>query len=261
MIGRTLTRIAINHDRTVRYNASRAEVVSRLTGRKVKAVGRHGKFLVLGLDHGYTMVAHLGMSGRFSVAVPPEVMIKHTHLVAVLDDGSEIRFIDPRTFGFIAAYDEDELISSAIARLGPDAWDDPPGAVRLSSSLEGRSAPIKALLLDQGLLAGLGNIYADETLHLAGIHPLVPGEDLTEDEITTLLESVAAILGAAIDAGGTTLDDLAYLLPDGQAGENLNDLGVYGRENQPCGICGTPIERIVVRSRSTHFCPKCQSRD
>ena len=260
MSGRTLTKIAVNHDRTVRHNASKEEVVARLSGRKVDTVGRHGKFLVVGLDHGYTMIAHLGMSGRFSVASPSEEVVKHTHFVAGLDNGSEIRFIDPRTFGFIAAYDEDELSSSGLARLGPDAWTAPPGVAELSSSLAGRSAPIKALLLDQGPLAGLGNIYADEALHLGRIHPLTPGGELSDEQLLTLLDSVQVVLETAIDTGGTTLGDLAYLLPDGQAGDNLRSLHVYGREAEPCHSCGTPIERVAVRARSTHFCPECQSR-
>ncbi len=261
MTGRMITEVSIYHDRTVRYNASKSEVVARLSGRTVQDVGRHGKFLIFALDDGYTMVAHLGMSGRFSIAEPSEDMPVHTHFVAVLDAGREIRFIDPRTFGFIAAYDEDELSSSGVARLGPDAWSDPPGVNELIASLSGRVAPIKALLLDQAPLAGLGNIYADESLHLAHIHPLAPGGDLSEDQVIALLDSVAVVLETAIEAGGTTLDDLAYLLPDGQAGENLTGLRVYGREDQPCRTCGVAIERIVVRGRSTHFCPSCQSRD
>ena len=260
MKGRTITGIKVSHDRTVRHNASRAEVVSRLSGRTVQDVGRHGKFLIVGLDHGYTMIAHLGMSGRFSITQPFEETAAHTHFVVVLDDSSEIRFIDPRTFGFIAAYDEDELGRSGVARLGPDAWTDPPDPNQLETSLSGRVAPIKALLLDQGPLAGLGNIYADETLHLARVHPLTPGGELSNHQLETLLAAVRVVLEAALDAGGTTLDDLAYLLPDGQAGDNLAGLGVYGQEHQPCRTCGTPIERIVIRARSTHFCPSCQNR-
>ncbi len=261
MGGRTITEVSVNHDRTVRHNASRAEVVNRLSGRTIQDVGRHGKFLIVGLDHGYTMIAHLGMSGRFSITEPSQEMTAHTHFIALLDDGSEIRFIDPRTFGFIAVYDEDELSSSGVTRLGPDAWTDPPEIRELVASLSGRVAPIKALLLDQGAIAGLGNIYVDEALHLARIHPLAPGGDLTDDQVAALLEAVRIVLGAALDAGGTTLDDLAYLLPDGRAGENLGGLRVYGRGDQPCRTCGTPIERIVVRARSTHFCPHCQPRD
>lgn len=259
MVGHVVGAVKASHPRTVRHNASDAEVVTRLSGRRVETVGRHGKYLLIDLDDGHTMVAHLGMSGRFSVedadAGEPE---RHTHFVMTLEDGAEIRFVDPRTFGFVAVYDEDELNESGVGRLGPDAWLSPPDAPALVEALSGRSAPIKALLLDQGPISGLGNIYADEALHRGGIHPLTPGRDLTIEQADGLLAAVHAVLGDAIESGGTTLDDLAYLLPDGRAGENLDALVVYGREGEPCRRCGTPIERIVVRARSTHFCPVCQ---
>lgn len=258
MVGRVLISVEISHLRTARHNASPEEVVSRLTGRRIIRVGRRGKFLEIELDDGQTLVAHLGMSGRWSLDA--EENHPHTHFVALLDDGVTVKFIDPRTFGFVAVYDEDELGSSSISRLGPDAWAEPPTASDLAGRLAGRKAPIKALLLDQGPISGLGNIYADEALHQAGIHPLTPGGELTLDEIELLLDAVGQVLGAAIASGGTTLDDLAYLLPDGRAGENMARLGVYGREDEPCPVCGTAIDRIVVRSRSTHFCPSCQER-
>jgi formamidopyrimidine-DNA glycosylase len=257
MLDRVFTDVRLTHVRTARHNASPAEVENRLRGRRVRKVGRHGKFLEICLDDGQVMVAHLGMSGRWSVN--GEADVPHTHFTATLDDGSTIRFIDPRTFGFVAVYDEDEAVSSGLGRLGPDAWSDPPDAEGLAERLKGRVAPIKALLLDQGPIAGLGNIYADEALHRARIHPLTPGGELSVDDCRRLLVATAEVLDAAIAKGGTTLDDLAYLLPDGQAGDNMTQLLVYGREGEPCDSCGTPIERIVVRARSTHFCPNCQS--
>jgi len=250
--------VAVEHERTTRHNASSAEVCTLLTGRTVREVSRKGKFLIAPLDDGHTLVAHLGMSGRFSVDNPDEPVGDHTHFTARLDDGKEVRFIDPRTFGFVAVYDEDEIGRSGVSRLGPDAWTEPPTVIQLMGSLAGRKASIKALLLDQRPLAGLGNIYADEVLHHAGIHPLRPGRELDERDVGLLLEATSAVLAKALDSGGTTLDDLAYLLPDGQAGENLSNLAVYGREGEPCPGCGTAVERTVVRARSTHFCPRCQ---
>lgn len=256
MAGRVLETVQVNHVRTARHNSSPEEVASRLRGRRVVEVRRHGKFLEIALDDGQTMVSHLGMSGRWSVNGEEEV--RHTHFVTTLDDGSVVRFIDPRTFGFVAVYDEDDIGASGLSRLGPDAWADPPEPADLARRLEARKAPIKALLLDQGPISGLGNIYADEALHLSGIHPLTPGGELTNDDLERLLEAVREVLDSAITHGGTTLDDLAYLLPDGQAGDNMIRLRVYGREEEPCPTCGTPIQRIVVRARSTHFCPSCQ---
>lgn len=256
MVGRVFTEVHLTHLRTARHNASPKEVEARLRNRRVQSVGRHGKFLRIGLDDGQVMVAHLGMSGRWSV--DGEADVAHTHFTALMDDGSAIRFIDPRTFGFVAVYDQDDIMMSGLGRLGPDAWSDPPDPEELADRLAGRIAPIKALLLDQGPIAGLGNIYADEALHRARIHPLTPGGQLTVDDCRRLLEATAEVLDAAIAKGGTTLDDLAYLLPDGQAGENMTQLLVYGREGEPCGECGGPVERVVVRARSTHFCPNCQ---
>lgn len=256
LLDRVFNDVSLTHARTARHNASPQEVETRLRGRRVRSVGRQGKFLVIGLDDGQVMVAHLGMSGRWSV--DGEADVPHTHFISVMDDGSTIRFIDPRTFGFVAVYDEDDVMTSGLGRLGPDAWADPPDAEELAQRLAGRTAPIKALLLDQGPIAGLGNIYADEALHLARIHPLTPGGGLSVEDCRRLLAATADVLDAALDKGGTTLDDLAYLLPDGQAGENMTQLRVYGREGEPCESCGMPIERIVIRARSTHFCPSCQ---
>lgn len=256
MVGRVFREVEVNHLRTARHNSSPEEVVSRLTGRRVERVGRHGKFLEVLLDDGQTMVAHLGMSGRWSV--DDDFEVPHTHFVGRLDDGSVIKFIDPRTFGFVAVYDEDDIGASGLSRLGPDAWAEPPHAEELAGRLEGRRAPVKALLLDQGPISGLGNIYADEVLHRAGIHPLTPGGALGIDDLGRLLEAVREVLDVAIASGGTTLGDLAYLLPDGRAGENLPRLRVYGRQGLPCPSCGTPVERIVIRARSTHYCPQCQ---
>lgn len=256
MVGRAFEEVHLSHVRTARHNASPAEVETRLRGRRVESVGRQGKFLAIDLDDGQVMVAHLGMSGRWSVN--GEDGVPHTHFTARMDDGGIIAFHDPRTFGFVAVYDEDDVAESGLGRIGPDAWNDPPDRAALAERLAGRTAPIKALLLDQGPIAGLGNIYADEALFRAGIHPLTPGGELTVDDCGRLLDAVRDVFDAAIAHGGTTLDDLAYLLPDGRAGENMTRLLVYGREGEPCDTCGTPIARVVVRARSTHYCPVCQ---
>ena len=258
LVGRVIEEAIVSHPRTARRNASVEELVTRLRGRRVEALRRHGKFLVGDLDEGWTLIAHLGMSGRFSFGSPEEEPPVHTHVLLHLDDGTVVRFTDPRTFGFVAVFDEDEMASSPLGRLGPDAWSDAFDASVLAESLAGRTAPIKALLLDQGPVAGLGNIYADEVLHRAKVHPLTPGRDIPMDRLEAMVTATREVLAEAIEAGGTTLDDLAYLLPDGRAGENLDRLRVYGRTGEPCVVCGTPIERIVVRARSTHFCPDCQ---
>ena len=254
--GRVLSDVRVGHVRTARHNSSPAEVEARLVNRTVAHVGRRGKFLRMSLDDGQTLVAHLGMSGRWVIG--DDSAKPHTHFTAILDDGTKVDFVDPRTFGFVAVYDDSDLDRSGIARLGPDAWESPPTVAELADALDGRTAPIKALLLDQGPISGLGNIYADEALHLAQIHPLVPGGHLDQSDLERLLQAIEHVLSAAIDDGGTTLDDLAYLLPDGRSGEHMTRLAVYGRTDQPCLTCSTPITRLVVRARSTHFCAECQ---
>ena len=256
LLGKVFVEVGVAHARTARHNASTDEVEARLIGRKVTTVGRHGKFLEVGLDDGQVMVAHLGMSGRWSV--DGQADIPHTHFTAAMDDGVVVRFIDPRTFGFVAVYDEDDLAGSSLSRLGPDAWIDPPGAEALIAVLAGRTAPIKALLLDQDIISGLGNIYADEVLFRSGVHPMRPGGEISGAEVARMLLAVHEVLDAAIASGGTTLDDLAYLLPDGSAGDNMDRLLVYGREGEPCDVCGSVIERVVIRARSSHSCPGCQ---
>jgi formamidopyrimidine-DNA glycosylase len=257
--GRRLTRVRTTHPRTARHNAGGpTEIDERLEGRTVLGVGRKGKFLAAPLDDGQTLVAHLGMSGRFTVGDPSEVEPAHTHFRARLDDGREVRFIDPRTFGFVAVVTSDEMGGSGLSRVGPDAWDTTPSVEDLAAALARRTAPVKALLLDQVIVSGLGNIYADEALHMAGIHPLRPAGTLSEAELQRLLEATRTVLGEAIDNGGTSLDDMTYLLPDGRAGENFERLRVYGRTDLPCPSCGTPVQRIVIRARSSHYCPDCQ---
>src|SRR5690606_17659800 len=198
---------------------------------------------------------HLGMSGRMRVTHPDDPRDPHTHLVVRTDRGEEVRLIDPRTFGFVAVFTPEEMAEDSLASLGPDAWEQLPDAATMAEVLVGRTAPIKALLLDQRLLAGLGNIYADEVLSRAGVRPTRPGGEVTRAEIDELLASIPEVLAAGIEMGGTSLDDLAYLLPDGRAGEYLDRLAVYGRAGERCLVCGAPLEKVVVAQRTRHFCP------
>jgi formamidopyrimidine-DNA glycosylase len=254
--GRRLVEIEIRHPRTGRRNASPADVGDRLRGRRVESLDRIGKFLLGRLDSDMTWVTHLGMSGRMVVTEPGEPEALHTHFVARTDAGAELRLVDPRTFGFVAVFTPEELASSL--NLGRDALTDLPRSPQLSAMWAGRTAPIKSLLLDQRIIAGLGNIYADEVLYRAGVRPTRPGGAMSGSEVAKLRAAIKPVLEAGIAAGGTSLNDLAYLLPDGRAGEYLERLRVYGREGEPCRRCGTPIERVVVGARSSFFCPTCQ---
>lgn len=249
----------LRRERMGRRNARPDDVADRLRGRRVRRVGRVGKFIVIELDADLTWVVHLGMSGRVRVVDPDEPLDPHTHLRVETDRGREVRLVDPRTFGFVAVFTPEELAGDPMSRLGPDALDAPRTRAEWQVVLEGRRAPIKALLLDQRIVAGLGNIYADEVLHRAGIRPDRPGGEVSPAEVDALVRAVPEVLADGIQMGGTSLDDLAYLLPDGRAGEYLDRIRVYGRTDQPCLGCGTPIERVVVAQRSSHFCPSCQT--
>lgn len=242
-----------------RRNERPQDVEERLTGRLVRTVGRLGKFIVSDVEGDLRWVLHLGMSGRMQLAVADDPVVPHTNFVARTDTGVELRFIDPRTFGFVAVYTPEEWEASTMRQLGRDAFDDLPTTRELTDRLAGRTAPLKALLLDQRIVAGIGNIYADEILFRARIHPLRPAGSLGADEVKRLRSAVRPVLSDGLKHGGTSLDDLAYLLPDGRAGEYTERLRVYGREDEPCRRCGTPIERVVVSQRSSHYCPRCQT--
>ncbi|MEX0666882.1 MAG: bifunctional DNA-formamidopyrimidine glycosylase/DNA-(apurinic or apyrimidinic site) lyase [Acidimicrobiia bacterium] len=255
--GRRFVEVEIRHPRTGRRNASPADVSDRLRGRVVERLDRIGKFLLGRLDSDMIWVTHLGMSGRVVVTKPGEAEALHTHFIARTDAGAEVRLVDPRTFGFVAVFTPVELASHL--KLGRDALSDLPRTPQLVAALAGRTAPIKSLLLDQRIIAGLGNIYADEVLHRARVRPTRPGGALSRSEMSKLRGAIKPLLEAGIAAGGTSLNDLAYLLPDGRAGEYLDRLRVYGREGQPCRRCGAPIERVVVGGRSSFYCPRCQT--
>lgn len=257
--GRSVRRVEVARDRMVRRHQRPADFAERLTGSRIERVDRIGKFMLAHTDDDLVWVTHLGMSGRVSLAAASEPRSPHTNVVVGFDRGPEFRLVDPRTFGFVAAWTPEEIGAGAMAAMGRDALEDLPPTRWWMEKLQGRTAPIKALLLDQRLVAGLGNIYADEILHRAAVHPERPGGSLTREEVVAIRAAVRPVLRAGLRHGGTSLDDLAYLLPDGRAGDYVRRLKVYGRTDAPCRRCGTPIERIVVRQRSSHFCPTCQT--
>lgn len=256
--GSVITQVVVARDRMLRRQPNPDDFGRRLTGQEVVAVGRHGKFLMTNLGNDITWVTHLGMSGRVSIVTSDTPLVAHSNAVVSLSTGIDFRLVDPRTFGFVAAFTPEELAESTIAELGRDALTDLPRSRQLHELLAGRSAPIKALLLDQRLIAGLGNIYADETLHRARIGPYRPGGAVTSAEAVALRKAIKATLDHALRYGGTSLDDLAYLLPDGRTGDYVNRLRAYGREGKRCRRCGGTIVREVIRQRSSFWCPDCQ---
>lgn len=250
--------VAVRRDRALRWQPQPADFATRLRGRTVLSLSRRGKYLLADLGEGLTWVTHLGMSGRMSLASPGDPEAAHTAVIVSLAGGPEVRFVDPRTFGHTAVLTAEELAAAGPARLGPDALDALPRSPVLRARLAGRRAPIKPLLLDQRLVSGLGNIYADEVLFRARLRPDRAAGSLSAGEVAALRRAVRPVLEASLRRGGTSLADLAYLLPDGRAGGYLERLAVYGRAGEPCRRCRTPVERIVQRGRSAFFCPGCQ---
>jgi len=250
--------VVVNLPRMLRRQPHPADFSGRLLGRQIATVGRHGKYLISEMDGDISWVVHLGMSGRIAVVAVGSEVMSYTQVQVGLDSGREFRLIDPRTFGFVVAYTPEELAASTLSKLGPDAHTGLPRSRELRRLLAGRTAPIKPLLLDQRIIAGIGNIYADESLHRAKLDPHRPGGSLSVKEVQELRRAIKATLESALRWGGTSLDDLAYLLPDGRAGEYLSRLRAYGREDEPCHRCGGRLRRDVLRGRSTFWCPHCQ---
>ncbi|MFN3944876.1 MAG: bifunctional DNA-formamidopyrimidine glycosylase/DNA-(apurinic or apyrimidinic site) lyase [Allosphingosinicella sp.] len=226
----------------------------RLTGARVAALGRRAKYGLIDTDRGDTLVFHLGMSGRWRI--DPEDLGNHDHVVIETEEGRRLALNDPRRFGSLDLVRTEELAAwGPFARMGPEPLGDGFDGAYLAAALEGRTAPIKALLLDQRIVAGLGNIYVCEALHMAGIAPGRAGGQIATARLDRLAAAVKTVLAAAIEAGGSSLRD--YARPDGELGYFSNQWRVYGREGEPCG-CGAPIRRRAEGGRSTFFCAKCQ---
>lgn len=224
----------------------------RLTGATVVGLGRRGKFGLIQTDRGDTLVFHLGMSGKWRV--DPAELHAHDHIIIDTDDGRRVALNDPRRFGSVdLVRTAEEPSSPDLAALGPEPTD--LEATELRETLNGRSAPIKPLLLDQRIVAGLGNIYVCEALHRARISPRRTAGRLSKPTLERLVAAIGEVIAEAIDAGGSTLRD--YARPDGELGYFSKRFAVYDREGKDCG-CGGKVKRIVQGGRSTFYCPQCQ---
>ena len=248
--GRRLTRVEPR--RADLRRAFPQDLGQRLTGATVTNLGRRAKYGLIDTDRGDTLVFHLGMSGRWRI--DPAEIDRHDHLLLETDDGCRLALNDPRRFGSLDLVRTDALADWApIAALGPEPLD--LDAARLRKRLKGRVASIKLLLLDQRIVAGLGNIYVCEALHRAGISPLRAGGSLSLERLRRLVPAIKAVLEEAIEAGGSSLRDFAS--PSGELGYFSKRFAVYDREGEPCA-CGGRVKRIVQGGRSTFYCPRCQ---
>jgi formamidopyrimidine-DNA glycosylase len=253
IIGRKITGITLNWEGIVK-KPSLAEFCSRLTGQRITGLSRRGKYLVFSLDSGQALIIHLKMTGSLLLNHDSDKPDKFIRAVLHLDNGCQIRFRDPRKFGVMWLVED---ASSVVKKLGPEPLEGDFTARVLAERLAKRKAPIKPVLLDQNFVAGIGNMYADEALYDAGIHPLRPAPSLSQEEITRLHRAIRQILRAAIGNKGASVEN--YFRPGGELGTAHFEFRVaHGLGGKFCPRCGTPIERIVVRNRGTYFCPKCQ---
>jgi formamidopyrimidine-DNA glycosylase len=230
------------------------EFLVQIVGRRVLAVGRRGKYLRLLLDRGCLLI-HLKMSGRLLVAAPDATPDEHVHAVFDLENGEQLWFRDVRKFGRVYLVDHEQEVTGG---LGPEPLAETFTLAEFRELLSHRSGRLKPLLLNQEFLAGLGNIYADEALFAAGLHPLRKADTLDKAEEEQLYRAIRQVLRDAIVGRGTTLRDGGYTDAQGEAGSYQEQIFVYGRGGEPCRRCHSTIERIVVGGRSSHFCPSCQ---
>jgi formamidopyrimidine-DNA glycosylase len=262
LVGRVIQSVAVKWRRELSGISPRA-FASKIIGKRVTSVGRIGKYLVIELHEGRTknvertsgitrhpsdrMLVHLKMSGRLDVVPQSDAITKHARVVWMLDKGLALRFDDARKFGRVYL---PERIEEVVGTLGPDALSTTEDDFVLQ--LKKKKGALKPILLDQSFVAGVGNIYADESLHLARLHPKRLASTIKENEARMLYAVIQRVLREAIEANGATFD---WVYP---GGEYQNNFRVYGRTDEPCLNCGHPIKRILVGQRSTHFCAKCQ---
>jgi formamidopyrimidine-DNA glycosylase len=260
--GKTIAAVRVHHPRAVRrHEAGPADLTGRLLGARIAGTGRRGKYLWLTLDDGSALVVHLGMSGQMLLGEVPNA--GHLRIATLLDDGTALSFVDQRTFGGwmlaeVVTVDGTD-VPVPVAHLARDPLDPRFNRDGVVTVLRRKHSEIKRQLLDQTVVSGIGNIYADEALWRARIHPLRPAGGLSREEVAELRKAVRAALRTGIARQGATLRD--YRGPDGRRGRMQDRFRVYGRAGEPCFRCGTPIEKIRAGGRGTWYCPTCQPLD
>ena len=249
-----------NAMRVIRRHAKRKDFTSRLEGRKLTKVERRGKYVLIHLDSGDVLVTHFGMSGQFQRGNGRIVIEPHTHVVLTFQQGGDLRFIDPRTFGEMFVTSADDLGKvKELQHIAIDPLDQVFTWPTFQYLLAQRGAKMKQLLMDQKFISGLGNIYSDEVLFVAGLRYDRMSDSLSSQEVRRLYRAIQETLQDAIKLRGTTLGDEAYVDLFGKPGEYQGELKVYGREGDPCRRCRTSIETVRVAQRTSYFCPQCQS--
>jgi formamidopyrimidine-DNA glycosylase len=265
VVGRTVASAAVLNPRAVRRDLGGSDgFAAAMAGRTFLGAERRGKYLWFALDDTEALLAHLGMSGQLLVGDPARPLSSHVRArFTFRDGGPDLRFTDQRTFGhlmlvpLVSPADASRVVPAPIAHIAPDPLEAAFDASEFERRLTRRKTQVKRALLDQSLISGIGNIYADEALWRARLHWARPTDTLQPAEVSVLLEAVNEVLGEALTAGGTSFDAL-YVNVNGESGYFDRSLNAYGREGEPCARCGTPIRREAFMNRSSYSCPRCQ---
>lgn len=261
VVGRTVTAVTVHDVRSLkRHVPGPDDFVPRLVGRRVASARRRGKYLWLVLDGDEALLCHLGMSGQMLISDADAPAPRHLRIVLDLDDGRQLRFVDQRIFGGMMLADvDDEQVPLTIGHIARDPLDPAFDADVFATRLRRRRTGVKRALLDQTLVSGVGNIYADESLWRVPLHYARATENLRTREVESLLGHVVDVMGEALEQGGTSFDAL-YVNVNGQSGYFDRSLAAYGQAGEPCPRCGTPIRRDAFMNRGSFTCPRCQPR-
>ncbi|MBS4222701.1 DNA-formamidopyrimidine glycosylase [Lederbergia citrea] len=256
VVGKTIERVAVGWPKIIKNPLEFEQFQDALKGQMIHVVNRRGKFLIFLLDD-YSLVSHLRMEGNYSLHRKGDETDKHTHVVFSFTDGTELRYRDVRKFGTMHLFTKGtEETNLPLAKLGPEPFSADFTVNYLKERLMKTDRMIKAVLLDQTIVTGLGNIYVDEVLFRSKIHPERRAKTLSDQEISILRDEAASTLIEAIEAGGSSVN--TYMNSHGISGTYQERLFVYGRKGEECKHCGTPVEKVKLAGRGTHFCPKCQ---
>ncbi|MCM3663734.1 DNA-formamidopyrimidine glycosylase [Mesobacillus subterraneus] len=255
-VGKEIKHVSVFWPKMVKLPDEAEQFKDALKGQTIEEIGRRGKFLIF-YTESFALVSHLRMEGKYGLFAVEDPVDKHTHVIFHFSDGTELRYKDVRKFGTMHLYEKGkEFETQPLADLGPEPFSEDFSVEWLSDKLKKTNRKIKPALLDQKILVGLGNIYVDEALFRAKIHPERIANSLTPEEEAVLYKEIVSTLSEAVEKGGSTIR--SYVNSQGQIGMFQLQLFVYGRKNEPCKDCGTMLEKTVVGGRGTHFCPACQ---
>ncbi|WP_019242879.1 MULTISPECIES: DNA-formamidopyrimidine glycosylase [Bacillus] len=256
VVGKIIQDVVVQWPNIIKKPVDHEQFSDALKGQEIEAIGRRGKFLIFYLTD-LALVSHLRMEGKYGVFSSDVPLEKHTHVIFTFTDGTEMRYKDVRKFGTMHLFVKgDEMKQLPLKQLGPEPLSNDFSAEALKGQLEKTSRNIKAVILDQKTVVGVGNIYVDEALFRSQIHPARIASSLSDEEVNKLVEEIKATLSEAIEQGGSTIR--SYINSQGQIGMFQQQLLVYSRNGEECKNCGTPIDKIKVAGRGTHYCPNCQ---